>query len=73
MKFYSVGYSSWESCPKTILCHNMEFTENEFHDMVIDVYYKVYENKILKYKDDLSSIKESDEFASTIILISRCC
>lgn len=36
--FYEIGYSGWEECPIRVICHDSQFTTEEFDEMVIDCY-----------------------------------
>ena len=50
MFFYEVGYSSYEECPVRVICHEKQFTTEEFDEMILDCY--VRESKDAQSKQD---------------------
>jgi hypothetical protein len=51
MNFYEVGYSDWEALPITTLCHDKEFTEEEFNEILLQSYVKANEQLKISHKE----------------------
>jgi hypothetical protein len=51
MNFYEVGYSDWEASPITTLCHDKEFTEEEFNEILLQAYVKANEQLKISHKE----------------------
>lgn len=54
MFIYQVGYSSYEESPRYLLQSDLEYTENQFNDLVSDCFANVYKNKSDKQNVDYS-------------------
>lgn len=55
MFFYEVGYSSYEECPVRVICHEKQFTTEEFDEMVLDCYIKISKIEETKQTEWLAS------------------
>jgi len=58
MFFYEVGYSSYEECPVRVICHEKQFTTEEFDEMILDCYVRESKDAQTKQNEWLS--KETD-------------
>ena len=47
---YNIAYSSHEECPSVILSNQSFFTEEEFNELLSDVYVHCYKDKVKEYK-----------------------
>jgi len=59
MYYYSIGYNSYEDSDYIKLCHEKEFSQKEFSDMVLDCVNDV----VLKLKEDFKNPKENKKYA----------
>lgn len=58
MFFYEVGYSSYEECPVRVICHEKQFTTEEFDEMILNCY--VRESKDAQTKQDEWLVSETN-------------
>lgn len=58
MKFYKIGYHSYEECPDVTLCHEKDFTKEDIENMLVEFIKSCKDllNKEFTYKNNLSEI-----------------
>jgi hypothetical protein len=62
--YYEVGYSSYEECPNSTLCHVNLYTKDEFYKMVVDCFVLASnddEKRWNKMEDDPSWTEEEKD------------
>lgn len=64
MFFYEVGYSSYEECPIKVICHEKEFTSDEFDEIMMDCYVKIskkQEKETIEWLNNSPELSEEDK------------
>lgn len=59
--FYEIGYSDYEASPIRTLCHDSQFTQDEFNEIVLTCYVKSSKKKEIKHNEWLATAADEDD------------